>query len=213
MNLHPSAELRFTTLRPPVHATEAPPLLNAEGLTIRVGIRKVIVKLNLVVFEGEVVLVEGQNGSGKSSLLNALAGVPPASVEAGRIAFRGVDITTTPPHERIALGLGYVPQRNNVFSSLTVAEHVRLVLGKEGLPTYNAARAAGQGLPDPAVRAGLLSGGERQRLVWFLGLARRSALLLADEPDAGRSGPVVLPKAGTFLIATHSAHLWQVEDV
>src|SRR5665647_509529 len=107
----------------------ASPLLKVEGLSVRVGARRVLNLVDFAIHKGDHVRITGPNGSGKSTLLNAIAGVEPARIESGSILFAGEDITRKPPHERAALGLSYMRQTDNVFTSLSVRENLELALG------------------------------------------------------------------------------------
>ena len=74
--------------------------------------------------DGELVGIIGPNGAGKSTLLKALFGLIP--VRSGSVTLRGEDITSAPAHRLVSLGVGYVPQNNNVFPSLTIEENMQM---------------------------------------------------------------------------------------
>lgn len=145
--------------------------------------------IDFVVRSGELVGIIGPNGAGKSTLLKALFGLIP--VRAGSVRFRGVDIARLPAHSLVARGIGYVPQTNNVFPSLTVEEN--LEMGVYLRPHLAKARIAfvvdlfprlGERIRQ---RAGSLSGGERQMLAMGRALMMEPEVLLLDEPSAGLS--------------------------
>ena len=135
---------------------------------------------------GEVTVVLGRNGVGKTTLLKALMGVVP--VKAGTIRLDGQDITRDSPFERVRKGVGYVPQGREIFGRLTVEENLRMGLAcKPG------------GTPIPAElfelfpvlkqmigrRGGDLSGGQQQQLAIARALAAAPRLLILDEPTEG----------------------------
>ena len=79
---------------------------------------------SLVAYPGEMIGIIGPNGAGKSTLLKALFGLIP--VRSGGVTLRGEDITSAPAHRLVSLGVGYVPQNNNVFPSLTIEENMQM---------------------------------------------------------------------------------------
>lgn len=159
------------------------PLLQIEHVSVRICQRLILDDVSLEVFEGEQVRITGPNGAGKSTLFNAITGVLP--LNEGRILFKGEDISKLPTHERTALGIRYMRQRDNVFPSLTVRENMQLAVGKEGyerfrekFPEWAKDIAANQS-------AGMLSGGQKQKLAWGMVVLSSGDIILADEPSAG----------------------------
>jgi len=141
----------------------------------------------------EVVTIIGPNGAGKSTLLKAIVGL--VGVQGGRIMLDGRDITALPTHEVIRCGVGFVPQTNNVFTTLTVAENLRAgahllhgqgkaLLGQRVERAYALFPVLGDKRHE---RARTLSGGQRQMLAMARALMTEPLLLVLDEPTAGLS--------------------------
>ncbi len=145
--------------------------------------------LRNVAFEarlGEVTVVLGRNGVGKTTLLKSLMGVVP--VKTGQITLQGNDITRAASYQRVHQGLGYVPQGREIFNRLTVQENLALGLasksGRVGLPAelFELFPALKQMLHR---RGGDLSGGQQQQLAIARALAPGPKLLMLDEPTEG----------------------------
>jgi len=143
---------------------------------------------------GEIFALLGPNGSGKSTLLRAVVGL--VGVESGRVRLGGDDITGWPTHRLARAGVGYVPQTDNVFTRLTIDEHLALAVAALDRPQRRARIAAVYELfPDLAGRrrqlAGHLSGGQRQMLALARALVPAPRVLLLDEPSAGLAPALV----------------------
>ena len=194
-------------------------LLRVEALEAAYGSVRALRGVDLEVRAGELVALVGSNGAGKSTLLRTLSGVHPAL--AGRVLYRGADVTRAPVHERVAGGIILVPEGRQVFGILTVEDNLRL--GAHTRPRQE----MDDGLDRvfrlfPVLaerrrqRAGTLSGGEQQMLAIGRGLMGRPTLLLLDEPSMGLAPRLVAAlfevivslRAGgvTMLLVEQNAH-------
>ena len=144
--------------------------------------------VSIAVADGEIVTVVGPNGAGKSTLMKTVIGL--VAPRRGRVLLRGSEITGRRPHEIVRLGLGYVPQRENVFENMPLIEN--LELGAIGQPRAAVAARIDELLqlfPRLSERrrqiVGTMSGGERQMVAIARALMPKPGILLLDEPSAG----------------------------
>ena len=163
-----------------------------KGLNILQGI-------DLVVNDGEIVSIIGPNGAGKSTLLKAIMSL--IKVSAGRFYINGIEKTNLSTHKIVLEGIGYVPQVENVFPSLTIEENLEIgswsiKQKKEALKKiYSDFPLLSDRKKD---KAGNLSGGQRQILALGRALITSPKLLLLDEPSAGLS-PLAISEVFTSI--------------
>ncbi len=144
---------------------------------------------SLVAYPGEMIGIIGPNGAGKSTLLKAMFGL--VRVHSGQVTLHGKDITNLKANRLVEMGVGFVPQSNNVFPTLTIEENLRMGLFMR--PQKLTERLAAMWDLFPVLhdrrnqRAGALSGGERQSLAMARALMMEPSVLLLDEPSAGLS--------------------------
>jgi branched-chain amino acid transport system ATP-binding protein len=164
-------------------------LLNIDMLSAGYGEAVVLNNISLTLGEGQTLALLGRNGTGKTTLINTLAGA--TRQHGGSITLGGLALHAMPSHERAAAGIGWVPQERNIFKSLTVDENLSAV-ARPG--AWTPARVYGM-FPRLAERkANLgtqLSGGEQQMLAVGRALVLNPRLLLLDEPLEGLA-PIIV---------------------
>jgi len=144
--------------------------------------------VSIAVADGEIVTVVGPNGAGKSTLMKTVIGL--VTPRRGRVLLRGSEISGRRPHEIVRLGLGYVPQRENVFENMPLIENLELgAIGKPRAVVAARIEELLQLFPRLAERrrqiVGTMSGGERQMVAIARALMPKPGILLLDEPSAG----------------------------
>jgi branched-chain amino acid transport system ATP-binding protein len=169
------------------------PLLKVSDVSIAYGKVEAVRNVALTIGAREIVTVIGANGAGKSTLLNAIMGILPSR---GGIVFDGNSITHSDIEERFTAGLSLVPERRELFTTMSVEDNLRLGAFRQSRT------AAAQGLAEMFARfprlgerstqlAGTLSGGEQQMLAIGRALMGRPKLLMLDEPSLGLAPRIV----------------------
>jgi branched-chain amino acid transport system ATP-binding protein len=178
-------------------------LLQVESLVVRYGPIVAVREVSLRVEQGEIVALLGANGAGKSSFLNAVAGLVP--VASGTVSFRGEQIARLPPEQIVKRGLALTPEGRRVFPRLSVADNLRLgAVPQRDRASAEAARARVLELfPILGERAGqaggTLSGGQQQMLAIGRSLMASPTLLLLDEPSLGLA-PILVDQIFELLV-------------
>lgn len=177
-------------------------LLELKGLDASYGRARVLFGIDLELRAGEVVVLLGRNGAGKSTTLKSVMGL--VAPDSGEVRFAGRRIERLQPFEIARLGLGYVPEERRIFGSLTVAEN--LEAGRKaavaGAPAWSEERLLALFPALAALRkrpAAQLSGGEQQMLTIARTLMGNPAALLLDEPAEGLAPIVVAQVAAAVL--------------
>jgi len=169
-------------------------MLQVESLNTFYGRAQILFNLSLKVCRGEVVVLLGRNGAGKTTALKSIMGM--VSQKSGSIFFKGKPIDKLPPYRCCALGLGYVPQDRRIFNSLKVIENLEVgrQSPRKGYREWTPGRLF-ELFPNLADRrdhmAGTLSGGEQQMLTIARTLMGNPETIILDEPSEGLA-PVIL---------------------
>ncbi len=161
-------------------------MLKIENLSAYYGESMVIESLNLEVEAGKIIGLIGRNGVGKSTTLKSIMGL--VKNPDGKITFNGKDITKMPTHDRVKLGISYVPQGRDIFPQMTVMENLELGLqplgGKGEIPEY-LLELFPILLKFKDRKGGDLSGGQQQQLAIARALVSNPKILILDEPTEG----------------------------
>jgi len=167
------------------------PILALENIDAGYGDVIIVHNVSLKVDEGEIVAIVGPNGSGKSTLIKSLLGF--ATLFKGRFLYQGQDITGITPDRAVSLGIGYVPQTNNVFTNLNINENLEMgaYIRRDRASIKTDIADVYRMFPELEARkrawAGSLSGGERQMLAIARAMMASPKVLILDEPLASLS--------------------------
>ena len=204
-------------------------MLEIQNLNASYGQAQVLFNVSLLVPRGNMLLIRGLNGAGKSSLLKAVMGLMPQST--GNVIWQGQALHSLKPHERSLKGLGYVPEDRRLFSALTVRQNLEIATpnqpkhrphGQPGLQLQEVLElfpSLSSMLERPAAQ---MSGGEQQMLAIGRTLMTQADVLILDEPCEGIAPILVLAIARalaalksqgyTFLIAEQNQTLTGMAD-
>jgi branched-chain amino acid transport system ATP-binding protein len=174
-------------------------LLAIEGVDAFYGRAQALEEVSFEIAGGATSII-GRNGMGKTTLCNAIVGLPPARVT-GSIRFRGKELVGQPSYKIAKLGIGYVPQGRRLFPSLSVDEHLRMISHRSGSKRWTVERAY-EFFPRLRERkrngGGQLSGGEQQMLAIARALLTNPTLLIMDEPSEGLAPLIIEQLIETF---------------
>jgi branched-chain amino acid transport system ATP-binding protein len=175
-------------------------MLEVSNLHAGYGAIPVLHDISLKIQDGESVGILGHNGMGKTTLLRALIGALRST--SGKVRFNGADVTRAAPHSRAKLGMAYVPQGREIFSTLSAMDNLRMGLVKTGERSLDAIESLLEDFPrlKPLLNraGGSLSGGEQQLLALARALAGKPSLLLLDEPTEGIQPSIIEEIAETL---------------
>ena len=175
------------------------PLLVLGGVNAFYGGARALEDVSFELVAGSTSII-GRNGMGKTTLCNAILGIPPARVT-GSIRYRGRELVGRPSYKRAQLGIGYVPQGRRLFPSLSVDEHLRMIAPRRRDSRWTPDRIYDL-FPRLAQRrrngGAQLSGGEQQMLAIGRALLTNPTLLVMDEPSEGLAPAIVENLIETF---------------
>jgi branched-chain amino acid transport system ATP-binding protein len=203
-----------------MNSTPASPLLEVEDLWVSYDRIQAVRGVSFTVGAGEIVTLIGANGSGKSSILQAVSGLWPAA--RGKVLLNGEDLLGVPAHLRVKRGIAHVPEGRGIFGNLTVRENLRLAAyvrrDEEISRDLEAVYRLFPRLKERERQWGnTLSGGEQQMLAMGRALMTRAKLLLLDEPSMGLAPMLVREifrviqrinrQGAAILLVEQNAHL------
>jgi branched-chain amino acid transport system ATP-binding protein len=174
-------------------------LLVLEHVDAFYGSAQALEDVSLEVGDGATSIV-GRNGMGKTTLCNAILGIPPAKVR-GSIRYRGTELVGQPSYRIAKLGIGYVPQGRRLFPSLSVDEHLRMIARRGSSARWTPDKVYGlfPRLGERKRNGGAqLSGGEQQMLAIGRALLTNPSLLVMDEPSEGLAPAIIEGLIDTF---------------
>lgn len=166
-------------------------LLEIKDLAVNYGMITALKGISFEVNQGEVIALIGANGAGKTTTLHAITGLLP--IKSGSILFNGIELTKTPAHKIVKLGMAHIPEGRRIFQNLTVLDNLKLGAftrkDKDGIAED--LKMVYDRFPRLAERksqiAGTLSGGEQQMLAMGRALMSRPSIIVMDEPSMGLS--------------------------
>lgn len=188
-------------------------MLEIENLEVSYGVIKAIKGVSFEVNEGEVISLIGANGAGKTTILHTITGLIEAN--AGTIKFEGHDLTKTPAHKIVSMGMAHVPEGRRIFQELTVFQNLQLgaFIRKDKKEFDETLKMVYKRFPRLEERknqiAGTLSGGEQQMLAMGRALMSHPKIMVMDEPSMGLSPLLVneifdiikeISKSGTTVL-------------
>ena len=164
-------------------------LLEIKDLEVNYGVIKAIKGVSFDANEGEIIALIGANGAGKTTILHTITGLIQA--KKGSIVFDGKELTKTPPHKIVSMGMAHVPEGRRIFQQLSVLENLKLgaYTRKDKSEIASTLKMVYERFPRLEERknqvAGTLSGGEQQMLAMGRALMSKPRIILMDEPSMG----------------------------
>ena len=179
--------------------------LEVKDLHVTINGSHILQGVNFLVPENKVSALLGRNGVGKSTTLKAIMGLNPGT---GSIKFGGTEVVAMPTHKIVQMGMGYVPEDREIFTSLTVKENLSLA-ARDEQPNYDLVYSLfPELLTRTGQRAGTLSGGQQQMVAISRALLNKNKILLIDEPTKGLAPKLVTEVAKSLAhVADHSTML------
>ena len=196
-------------------------LLEIKDLEVNYGVIKAIKGVSFDVNEGEIIALIGANGAGKTTILHTITGLIQA--KKGSIVFDGKELTKTPPHKIVSMGMAHVPEGRRIFQQLSVLENLKLgaYTRKDKSEIASTLKMVYERFPRLEERknqvAGTLSGGEQQMLAMGRALMSKPRIILMDEPSMGLSPLLVseifdiikvINESGTTVLLVE--HQWEI---
>ena len=167
------------------------PLLKVDNIEVYYGMIKALKGVSFEVNKGEIVALIGANGAGKTTILHTVTGL--LKPKTGKIIFNEQDITKTPAHKIVSMGMAHVPEGRRIFSQLSVLDNIKLgaFTRKDKDEIEQTLKYVYERFPRLEERknqiAGTLSGGEQQMLAMGRALMSKPDFVLMDEPSMGLS--------------------------
>lgn len=181
-------------------------LLEIKDLEVNYGVIKAIKGVSFDVNEGEIIALIGANGAGKTTILHTITGLIQA--KKGSIVFDGKELTKTPPHKIVSMGMAHVPEGRRIFQQLSVLENLKLgaYTRKDKSEIASTLKMVYERFPRLEERknqvAGTLSGGEQQMLAMGRAMMSHPKLLMLDEPSMGLS-PLLVDQVFDIIKGFH----------
>ena len=181
-------------------------MLKVEAINTFYGSSHILHDVSLEVHPGEIVVLLGRNGVGKTTTLSIMGILP---LQNGRVVFEGREITGYPPHKVAACGVAFIPEERRIFPNLTVLENLKMGMVAQGNRIDSRAQLAVVLDYFPRLRERInnkgnrLSGGEQQMLTIARGLVSNPKLLMIDEPTEGLS-PILVEEITRIIRRLHT---------
>lgn len=183
-------------------------MLEIKDLEVYYGVIHAIKGVSFEVNEGEIIALIGANGAGKTTILHTITGL--IAPKSGHVMFEGTDITKTPAHKIVELGMAHVPEGRRVFASLSVYQNLKMgaYTRKDKSEVEAALEMVYKRFPRLEERknqmAGTLSGGEQQMLAMGRALMSHPKIILMDEPSMGLS-PILVNEIFDIIRSVNEA--------